>query len=371
MADKYLHIVSFDVPYPADYGGVIDVFYRIKALHALGVKIKLHCFEYGRGMPEQLKEYVDEIQYYKRRKSFLDGLAKLPFIVKSRSSRHLIRNLLKDDHPILFEGLHCAFYLSDDRLKSRIKLVRTHNIEHEYYAELAKQSKGIHRKFFTSESRKLKQFEPILKHADGILAIKESEQAYFKRYSDKTYVLPASTPPVSLEPQQGTEPYFLFHGNLSVPENDEGARWLIEEIFAPLQFGSKLKIAGKNPSGELFELCDTHNVELIPNPSMEHMDELVKTARVHVFYSDQATGVKLKLVQALSTSGHVIVNHKMIEGTNLVDVVNLALIKEDFQYLVQQKIMVELTHQEYHERQVFLESNFDTISNCQLILELI
>ena len=47
--NKHLHIVSFDVPYPPDYGGAIDVYYKLKALHEEGIKIYLHCFEYGRG----------------------------------------------------------------------------------------------------------------------------------------------------------------------------------------------------------------------------------------------------------------------------------------------------------------------------------
>ncbi|MEI7802398.1 MAG: mannosyltransferase, partial [Bacteroidota bacterium] len=42
-----LHIISFNVPYPPDYGGVIDVYYKIKALKEAGVKIHLHCYEYG------------------------------------------------------------------------------------------------------------------------------------------------------------------------------------------------------------------------------------------------------------------------------------------------------------------------------------
>ena len=29
---KEIHIITFDIPYPANYGGVIDVFYKIKAL---------------------------------------------------------------------------------------------------------------------------------------------------------------------------------------------------------------------------------------------------------------------------------------------------------------------------------------------------
>jgi hypothetical protein len=53
--EKHLHIISFDVPYPANYGGVIDVFYKLKNLHKAGVKIILHCFEYGRGEQKELR----------------------------------------------------------------------------------------------------------------------------------------------------------------------------------------------------------------------------------------------------------------------------------------------------------------------------
>ena len=36
--DYHLHVIAFDVPYPANYGGVIDVFYRVKALSEAGVR---------------------------------------------------------------------------------------------------------------------------------------------------------------------------------------------------------------------------------------------------------------------------------------------------------------------------------------------
>ena len=44
MPERQLHIVAFDIPYPPNYGGVIDVWYKLKALHAKGIKIILHCF---------------------------------------------------------------------------------------------------------------------------------------------------------------------------------------------------------------------------------------------------------------------------------------------------------------------------------------
>ncbi len=365
MSHKKLHIVSFDVPFPPDYGGAIDVFFRIKALHALGVEITLHCFHYGRGMPEELKEYTHTIQYYKRKKTFADWLSRYPFIVKSRASNHLIRNLLMDDAPILFEGLHTCFFLSDDRLKNRIKLVRAHNIEHEYYSELAKHASGVKKQYFVSEAKKLARFEPTLKHANRILAIKQSDAEHFEQYNDDVKVLPPSLPALEINPQRDTEPYCLFQGNLSVVENENAVKWLIEHVFEPINLTDKLVVAGKNPSSELNTICSENNVALYANPDDHQMEDLTQNARIHVLYSDQATGVKLKLLNALCTSGHVIVNHKMIEGTGLVNLCNLALIKEDFQYLVQNKLIVELSSSEYHERVTFLRDHFDTQSNCR------
>ena len=56
--DKNLHVISFDIPWPVNYGGVIDVFYKITALAGLGVKIHLHCFEYGRKESKELNWVV-------------------------------------------------------------------------------------------------------------------------------------------------------------------------------------------------------------------------------------------------------------------------------------------------------------------------
>ena len=54
-----LHVVSFQVPFPADYGGVIEVFYKLRALKQAGVDVILHCFCYkGRKEEKILEQYV-------------------------------------------------------------------------------------------------------------------------------------------------------------------------------------------------------------------------------------------------------------------------------------------------------------------------
>jgi len=338
-------------------------------LHKLGVSVTLHCYEYGRPQQGELLKYAETVYYYPRKKSVFDSIGRTPFIVKTRNSAELMENLCEDDSPILFEGLHTCYSLNDERFKNRTKIVRTHNIEHEYYAELAKNNRGLTKRFYSGEARKLRKFELRLNYANHILAIKESDAVHFKQYSNSVQVLPAASKAISENPKQATKISFLFHGNLSVEENEIGAKWLINEVFLPLNLENKLKIAGKEPSPNLIEICEEHNIDLIPNPSEEAIQALIQDARVHVFYSSQATGVKLKLINSLSSSGHIVVNDNMILGTNLEGVCSLASDADEFQSLIQDKIKAELPEAEFQSRISFLNEHYSTEKNCRTILQ--
>ena len=254
--DYHLHIISFDVPYPANYGGVIDVFYRVKALSEAGVKVHLHCFEYGRGEQEILKR-CHEVKYYKRDTSFVKQLSLTPFIVNSRHSEALVHDLLKDDYPILCEGLHSTAVLSDKRLKNRKIYVRAHNVEHDYYNGLGDaESCGWKRLFYHAEAWKLKRYEPILKNAAGIFAISQKDADYFgARYKNVT-VVPGFNAADSVCSETGRGEYVLYHGNLSVRENEDAAKWLIENVFSELDL--HCIVSGLNPSEKLSKLAEKY-----------------------------------------------------------------------------------------------------------------
>ena len=123
MKIKALHIVSFDNPFPPNYGGVIDVFFKIKALHQLGFKIHLHCFvskipsEY-----QDLKAITEEVYFYKTSSNFLLLFSKFPFSIISRNSKKLVENILKVNASILYEGLKTSYLANDVRLKNYFKI---------------------------------------------------------------------------------------------------------------------------------------------------------------------------------------------------------------------------------------------------------
>lgn len=373
LQTKQLHIVSFNVPYPANYGGVIDVYYKIKCLHQLGLKIHLHCFEYGREEAPELNALCASVTYYTRKKGFIYSLHYLPFIVLTRKSERLIENLQKDNFPILLEGLHCCYLLNDERLKERFKIFRESNIEHEYYFHLYKsESKFWQKLFYFIESKKLKTFEKIVTKAQLMLVVSQSDTTYFKSHYPQNQVeyLPSFHPHEEVKSPEGKGQYILYHGNLAVAENYLAATYIIKEIAITSNYS--FIIAGLNPSQDLQKLASQYtNVRLISNPDEAEMNRLIEEAHVNLLVTFQATGLKLKLLNVLYAGRFCLVNNEMLSGTgleNLCEIGNTpAEIKKQL-YLLFKK---EFTSQEIERRKNMLQKNYANKTNGLKLIELL
>jgi len=316
---RHIHIVSFDVPWPANYGGVIDVYYKVKALHDMGVRVHLHCFEYGRARASELGAICETVHFYERHTGKHQLLNSLPYVVVSRRSDELVERLLEDDHPILFEGLHSCYHLGDNRLAGRRRFVRTHNVEHDYYEGLANAERGaFKRTYFVNEARKLKKFEPVLSEADGIFAISPNDHRYFSRHFRHARHVPAFHANERVETPPGLGDFCFYHGALGVPENDQAALYLVREVFKGLPV--PLVIAGSGASSELKSaVARSNNVKLREHLGTEDITALVKAAQVNVLPTFQSTGIKLKLLLCLFVGRHVVCNTPMVQDTGLED----------------------------------------------------
>ena len=370
MTENHLHIIAFDVPYPANYGGVIDVFYRVKALSEAGVKVHLHCFEYGRGEQEILNR-CHEVKYYKRDTSFGKQLSLTPFIVNSRKSEALVLDLLKDDYPILCEGLHTTAVLLDKRLRNRKVFVRAHNVEHDYYNGLAEVERcGWKRLFYHVEAWKLRRYEPVLKNAAGIFAISQKDADYFKQFYNNVTLVPGFSATDSVCSETGRGEYVLYHGNLSVRENEDAAKWLIENVFAELDL--HCIVSGLNPSDKLKKLVDTYtNVTLMANPDDAEMIDLLRQAQVNILVTNQPTGLKLKLLNALYNGRFCLVNSDMVKGTSLD---TLCVVADEPKLMVAEikRLMEEdFTEDDIEKRDAQMRQLYDNEANALKIVEAI
>jgi hypothetical protein len=319
MSEVHLHIISFTIPYPPNYGGAIDVFFKIRALHQVGVKVHLHCFTYDRHPSPELEKYCHEVHYYPRRTGLSSALTWKPYIVFSRRSEQLLEILQKDEFPILFEGLHSCYYLSHPLLKNRIKIYRESNIEHLYYYHLSKAESNLPKKlYYILSSLKLRAFQGILSHASMMLTVSMEDNEYLSRKFPGIAVeyLPSFHKDDEIKSLPGMGDFALYQGNLSVAENEKAAEYLIKEVFRETNI--RFVIAGLNPSGVLEKLVSKNpNVTLFPNPTEKEMCDLISGAQLNVLVTFQPTGLKLKLLNALFNGRYCLVNPEMVSGTEL------------------------------------------------------
>ena len=371
MNDQYkkIHIVSFDIPYPPNYGGIIDVFYKIKTLFELGYEIDLHCFDYkGKEHSEVLESMCRNVYYYQRKKIYQVFFNWMPYIVSSRINHELLNNLKKDDAPILFEGLHTCFYLDHPELASRNKSVWMHNIESDYYQNLSKADKNfIHKIHFSVESKKLKKYENILYAAQNIFCVNQKDAEYMTKYCKNTMFVPLFHLNETVDILNESEDYILYHGSLDVVENNQAIVWLISTVFSKLPY--KVIIAGKNPKDSLVKLIKNYpHISLKANVSKEEMKSLIQKAQANVLISFQSTGLKQKVLNALYNSKHVIVNDKIVANSGLESLCVIANTPEDIIQQIKSKWNQPIDIKEIEYRKSYLDSNYSNLSNVKKII---
>ncbi len=365
---KTVHIVCFDVPYPVDHGGFFDLFYKIKALHEQGIAIILHCFQYGRDQQDILSHYCKDVFYYERFTGLKSFSFKLPYIVKSRINKKLFNNLSADHFPIILEGTHCTYWLYKNLLSQRKIIYRLHNIEHIYYKQLFYTEKNFLKKlYYLWESLLLKNYErKAALQASVVLPVSENDVVKFKHFCPKANIqyVPVFLPYQKVETKEGSGNYCLYHGNLSVAENEQVAIWLVKNVSEKINLS--LIIAGRQPSHHLTRIVQQYkNVQLIADPADEEMQRLIQNAHINLIFSFNATGIKLKLINALFNGRHCLVNTAAVIGTDLEQYCHKAESAKQVQEVVNQLQYRAFEIQEIQKREKAILALFNNQLNAQ------
>ena len=363
--------MCLDVPYPVDYGGVFDLFYKLQSLHQAGVRIHLHCFEYGRGEQAELNAYCEDVHYYSRHEGHKGFSHRLPYIVCSRSSGRLLEDLLQDDYPILLEGVHCTYLLNDERFKDRSIVLRLHNVEYQYYRRLYHCEHSLFKKiYYLHESNLLKQYEKKIARRVLVLPVTEKDcDCYRKEFgAERVSHLPVFLPFGEVQSKEGTGCFCLYHGNLSVAENEQVIGWLLKNVFDSLPV--PLIITGRNPSARLSRLIEMYpHVCLIANPSDEEIQDLIAKAQVNILPSFNCTGIKLKLLNALFNGRHCVVNTDAVHSTGLESVCHIGNSAEEMRRLIEELYAQPFTSEEIDLRKELLSQRFNNAENAEKLIQ--
>jgi hypothetical protein len=308
MENKTLHVIAFDTPYPPNYGGLVDVYYKLRSFKKQGVSVILHCFYKEEKDITQLKALCKEVHLYKRRKFNIFNM--LPYIVWSRISHRLINRIKKDNHPILIEGIHCTGFLIRMFGQKRKIGLRAHNIEQDYYNNLAKLSRNFFSKiYYKLEAGRLERYERrIAKKIDYVFPLSHKDLLHFKEVFQNSQVVYTSAfynDNVTVCPPKN---YILLQGNFDVDENKEAADYLLKEIV-PQCPNQQFVIAGKSASDYVKNA--PQNVKVVSSPTKRQMYVINDEAKASVVFSNLNAGVKLKILNSLSAGVPVFCNSSL------------------------------------------------------------
>lgn len=367
MSKPKIHIVAFDIPYPADYGGAIDVFYKLKALSELDIDITLHCFQYGDRIPAQaLEAFCSKVFYYERDMSWRKAMSTKPFIMASRYNKTLIDNLCVDKAPILFEGMHTAMVANHPKLKNRKMALRMHNVEWEYYKHLAKEESNLFKKiYFHFESIRLQNQRNILSKMDKVFTLSNKETELLQNEFNNVEYLPVFHSNQEVTSKEGQGEYILYHGNLDVAENKAAVNFIVSELYQRKQLQLPLIIAGKMNAKAVEAIETIKHVEFRTNLSAEAMEELIANAQIHLLPTFQSTGIKLKLINALYKGRHVLVNPTMVAGTGLSELCAVEDKPQGFVERINQLWETPFSSEEKGKRTSYLQEHFSNSKGAE------
>ena len=330
MQKKELHIVSFENPFPPDFGGVIDVYYKVQALHSLGFTIYLHCYYEDRSeVSAELKAITEKVYLYKKNKNPLFVFSKYPLPVVCRFDKALIGNIKKHDAPILFEGLHSTMVLRKASFDTK-KYLRLHNIESNFYAGMSRSETNLVKKIvYYFVSKKYLDYQKTIPDFDHTFALSKYEFDEAKKMTEKcTYVPVFHGNEVNAELSEFGK-YAFYHGDLRLSDNKRAAQFLIE-VFKEIPDYS-LIIASSN-GRQLIEskAKGLSNVKFVEIENEKHLDELFANAHINAMLSFQESGTKLKVINSLFKSRFCLVNRNMIDDADVLSLCEIAETKQEF-----------------------------------------
>lgn len=320
-------VVCSDFPFPADHGGRVDTWGRIKVLAELGWKI--HLVVCGKQMPSKedmdaVSSYVEEIKLCDRRSKLADLLHIIPMQAQSRNElRHV--NIEGDYDYVLLEGDYVYPILKNPRIRHENVILRVHNDEAVYFKALARSTKNVlHKLYYHMESSKFSALQKkMLEKVDKYLFISSKEFESFKKQNPlaKSMFLPPPVTEDTFRESAFQHKNVVFIGSLFMPNNREAIQWYLTHIHPHMlkEPDYKFIVAGNSRKQSLswLEQYDLTNVVLHDTP--KSLDEIYKIGYLFVNPMQNGAGVKLKTIEAIQNGLPVISTSIGYEGTGLVD----------------------------------------------------
>jgi glycosyltransferase involved in cell wall biosynthesis len=232
---------------------------------------------------------------------------------------------------IFFESIFCGIYAKEIKeLSSATQVLRAHNVEHLIWRKLALNSKNPLKKWYLNHlSKTLQDFEEeFVAKMDHVFSIAPSDQLFFKTRNNQSNYIPVSMEVSSVRKLKAKKISFL--GAYNWMPNKEAILWFTNEVWpeiAKLNPTTEFHIAGSY-SEEIAELKNIEGIEL--HGFVNSSQEFMKEHGIFIAPILSGSGVKMKVLEAMSHGVPCVLSTHAAEGLNLPEIIPICKNKEAF-----------------------------------------
>jgi glycosyltransferase involved in cell wall biosynthesis len=327
-------------PYPPHDGGSLAMFHLAGSLIKLGHTVTVFTMSTPKHQltAEQEQEFsrlMDVNALYVNTSPGIFGLlgnlilSDKPYNVQRFISRQfetaLCKLLQKSSFDLIqLEGLYLAAYIPAIRENTEAVIaLRAHNIEYEIWERLAETAHYSFKKiYFRNLAARIKRYEiNVLNKYDLLVPITPRDLDIFKALGNRR---PAFACPAGVEmpadPTKAEEKMnsLFFLGSLDWIPNQEGLLWFLKNVFPKIrkQYPSlEMHIAGRNATPSMVRKLSIPGV--VFHGEVPDAGEFIRSHRIMVAPCFSGSGMRLKLVEAMSHGRAVITTPIGAEGLNV------------------------------------------------------
>lgn len=235
---------------------------------------------------------------------------------------------------IVLESLYLTPYISTIRKHSKAKIiVRTHNVEHQIWEQYAANTSNPIKKWYLKRLASAMKTAEIsnLNTVDLLATISNTDAETFRNLGIKT---PRVTIPVAMEVHSKKTTFssdsIFFLGSMNWQPNSEAVDWLVSSIFPALKKvipEVRLNLAGSFMNGKF---PSDKNAGIINHGFVENSTDFMLTKGILVLPIQSGSGVRMKLLEALSLGIPVVTTAIGAQGINDFSTVYCAETEEEF-----------------------------------------
>jgi glycosyltransferase involved in cell wall biosynthesis len=378
---QVLHITNKPI-YPILDGGQMAMEKLMRNFINLGFEIKNLSLETHKhpfdicSYPKEIQDLVNPEAHYidsrvKAWDVFLSFFKKESYHAKRFKDLNfelIIKELLETNQYeyVILESTFLMSYIHVIRKYSDAKVIlRAHNVEYQIWKQHARSENSIlKRYFFKKLANDLKRFElSYINLLDGVFCISEQDRDFFRRRAVKT---PTIVIPVFMQVNKDLEVDYSnndyhFVGSMSWKPNSDAVKWIINQISPELQSlfpNVKIHIAG---SAMPKSMKNKRIKNIIFHGKVNNMAEFMSQNGTLIVPLKSGSGVRIKILEALSIGIPIISTEKGKEGINIIPkkhYLNANITKE---FLLQMKLLNDNTEKKKsmgEDAKLFIEKEY-------------